>query len=190
METASKSVGLTYDDLLRLPDDRMRHELIGGEHHVSPAPSRKHQRVATNVHGLLFIYLREHRLGRVYSAPLDVVFTQSNVVEPDVLYVSREREERQATERNLGGAPDLVVEVLSPSTRRVDEGAKHRLYERFGVPEYWVIDPELEIVKVYRLEGGRLELELELRSGEGTAAQILSTPLLPGLAIPVHEIFD
>jgi len=155
MEKASKPVGLTYEDLCRLPDDGMRHELIDGDLYVTPSPRLKHQRLATNVAGHIFIYLREHPLGHVYQAPLDVVFSDSNVVEPDVLYVSYEREERQATERYLAGAPDLVVEILSPSTRYVDLGVKLRLYERFSVPEYWIIDPDNETVKIYRLQDSR-----------------------------------
>jgi Uma2 family endonuclease len=149
METASKSVRLTYEDLRRLPDDGLRHELIDGEHYVSPAPSSKHQRVSGQIFGHLFVFLREHPLGRVYHAPLDVLFSESDCVEPDVLYVSQEREHRQMTEENLEGAPDLVVEILSPSTKHIDRGVKHRLYERFRVPEYWIIDPERESVMVY-----------------------------------------
>jgi Uma2 family endonuclease len=190
MQKASKSVGLTYDDLQRLPDDHMRHELIDGEHYVTPAPSPKHQRVLGRVYFHICSYLEEHPLGRAYFAPFDVVFTQIDCVEPDMLYVSREREERQLTEKNLAGAPDLVVEVLSPSTKRVDEGAKLRLYERFGVPEYWVFDAEAEKVRVYRLKDGRLELFAELSRRQGTSVQILSTPLLPGLEIPLDKIFD
>jgi Uma2 family endonuclease len=186
---AAKSVRLTYQDLLRLPDDLMRHELIDGEHYMTPAPSRKHQRAAGNLHLILGIYLREHPLGRVYFAPLDVLFSDFDVVEPDLLYVSREREERQGTERYLAGAPDLVIEVLSPSTRRVDEGAKFRLYERYGVPEYWVIDPITETVRVFRLENGQLQLRDEIARGEGTSVPALTTPLLPGLEIQLEEIF-
>jgi Uma2 family endonuclease len=192
MEKASKSVGLTYEDLCRLPDDGMRHELIDGELYVTPAPRLKHQRVASNLAGHLFMYLRERPLGRVYSAPVDVVFNDTNVVEPDILYISREREERQATERYLRGAPDLVVEILSPSTKYVDFGVKLHLYERFGVPEYWIIDPEEENTKIYRLEGGQLLLRTKLSRGAGTAPAsetMLSTPLLPGFQVSLDEIF-
>jgi Uma2 family endonuclease len=190
MQKASKSVGLTYDDLRRLPDDRMRHELIDGEHYVTPAPTTKHQRVLGRAYLYIGNYLEEHPLGSVFFAPVDVVFDPINCVEPDLLYVSREREERQLTEDNLEGAPDLVIEVLSPSTRRVDEGAKLRLYERFGVPEYWVFDPDPEKVRVYRLENGKLKLVAELSRQQGTSVTILSTPLLPGLEIPLDELFD
>jgi Uma2 family endonuclease len=189
MQKASKSVGLTYDDLRRLPDDHMRHELIDGEHYVTPAPTPRHQRVLGRVHLYIGTYLEEQPLGSVFFAPFDVVFDPINCVEPDLLYVSRVREQRQMTEDNLEGAPDLVVEVLSPSTRRVDEGAKLRLYERFGVPEYWVFDPDSEKIRVYRFKDGRLQLFAELSRHQGTSVQILSTPLLPGLEIPLDKIF-
>lgn len=189
METASRSVRLTYLDLRRLPDDGLRHELIDGEHHVTPAPKPKHQRVLGQIFGYLFVYLREHPLGRVYCAPLDVVFSECDCVEPDLLYVSREREQRQMTEDNLEGAPDLVVEILSPSTKHIDRGAKHRLYERFGVPEYWIVDPEREMVRVYRLDSEGLSLHAELSRREGTSVPALSTRLLPGFELSLDEIF-
>ncbi|HXO29295.1 MAG TPA: Uma2 family endonuclease [Thermoanaerobaculia bacterium] len=189
-ENTSSPVRLTYADLRRLPDDGMRHELIDGEHYVTPAPRPKHQRVSGRLHLRLGAFLEEHPLGRVYYAPLDVVLTDFDCVEPDLLYVSRECEQRQMTEDYLEGAPDLVVEILSPSTKRFDQGVKHRLYERFGVSEYWIVDPEQESVSVYRQEDDRLQLTEELFRRGGTSVPVLSTPLLPGLAIPLDKIFD
>ena len=189
MEIASKSVRLTVDDLRRLPDDGLRHELIDGEHYVSPAPRTKHQRISGQVFGQMFMYLKEHPLGKVYYAPLDVVFSDIDCVEPDLLYVSREREARQMNEDYLEGAPDLVVEILSPSTKHVDREVKHRLYERFRVPEYWIIDPENEVVKVYRQEEGGLLLSAELSRREDTLVPRLSTPLLPGFELSLDEVF-
>ncbi|HLX09209.1 MAG TPA: Uma2 family endonuclease [Thermoanaerobaculia bacterium] len=190
MAIASKSARLTYSDLCRLPDDGMRHELIDGEHYVSPSPRPKHQRAAGNLHGHLFMFLRQHPLGRAYLAPLDVVFSEINCVVPDLLYLSREREARQMTERNLEGAPDLVVEVLSPSTKHIDQGAKLRLYGRFGVPEYWVIDPSNEVVRIYRQENDELVRRAELSRGDDPSRAILSTPLLTGFELSLDEIFD
>jgi Uma2 family endonuclease len=190
MAITSKSARLTYQDLRRLPDDGLRHELIDGEHYVSPSPRPKHQRVVANLHGHLFMFLRRHPFGRVYFAPLDVVFSELNCVVPDVLYVSHEREARQMTERNLGGAPDLVVEVLSPSTKHIDQGIKLRLYERYGVPEYWVIDPIDEMVRVYRMESGMLALSTELSRGDDASVAGLTTPLLPGFELSLDELFD
>jgi Uma2 family endonuclease len=190
MENPSSPVRLTYADLCRMPDDGMRHELIDGEHYMTPSPTRRHQDVALNLVARLFMFLREHRLGRVYMAPLDVLLSDFDVVEPDVLYVSAERLERQQDERYVADAPDLVVEVLSPSTKHVDRGAKHRLYERYGVAEYWVIDPVLETVQVFRLGSGRFELAADLIREQGAEAAVLSTPLLPGFRILLDEIFD
>jgi Uma2 family endonuclease len=189
-ENPSSPVRLTYADLRRLPDDGMRHELIDGEHYVTPAPRPKHQRVSFRISLHVGMYLEEHPVGRMYYAPLDVFLTDSDCVEPDLLYVSREREQRQMTEDYLEGAPDLVVEILSPSTQRFDQGVKHSLYERFGVSEYWIVDPEKESVRVYRQEDDRLQLIEEPSRRGGTSAPVLSTPLLPGLAIPLDKIFD
>jgi Uma2 family endonuclease len=190
MENPSSQVGLTYEDFVDMPDDGLRHELIDGDHYVTAAPSPKHQRVVTNVTHRIYNYLEEHPLGRVYVGPLDVVFSPTNFVEPDLLYLSHERMRLYMTDRNLTGAPDLVVEVLSPSTRWVDEGPKLRLYERSGVLEYWLFDPVRNSVRVFRLKGGRLELSAELMLGGRSSMQTLTTPLLPGLRIPLAEVFD
>src|SRR5258708_6605210 len=189
MEIASKSVRLTVDDLRRLPDDGPRHELIDCEHYVSPAPTTRHQRISARFFGQMYMYLKEHPLGKAYYPPLDVVFSVLDCGEPDLLYVWRELEARIG-EAYLEGAPDLVVEILSPSTNHVDLGTKHRLYERFHVPEYWIVDPENEVVKVYRWEEeGGLLLIAELPRREGTSVPLLSTPLLPGFMLSLDEIF-
>jgi Uma2 family endonuclease len=189
MAKASRSVRLTYQDLVDLPDDGLRYELIDGELHVTAAPSPKHQRVSGNIHLHVALYLRDHPIGRVYYAPLDVVLSRFDSVEPDLLYVSHEREARQMTRRNLEGPPDLVIEVLSPSTKRIDQDIKLSLYERYGVPEYWVMNPERELVRVYRLKDGCLLFCEELHNREDTSVAILTTPLMPGLAIPLADIF-
>jgi Uma2 family endonuclease len=118
-----------------------------------------------------------------------VKFSELDCVEPDLLYLSHEREARQMTRSNLEGPPDLVIEVLSPSTRRLDQGTKLRLYERFEVPEYWLMNLETESVRVYRMKNGRLVLCEELRCEDGASVAILTTPLLPGLAISLADIF-
>jgi len=176
---------LTYDDFVLFPDDGKRHELIDGEHYVTPAPNLRHQRVLQNLNRLLDRWVEERHLGRVFFAPLDVVFTFHDVVEPDLIYVSHERDSI-LTAANLQGAPDLVVEVLSPSTRRRDELLKRGLYGRAGVAEYWVVDPVAETVKVYRRAGddfARVEL---LSASDGDR---LTSPLLPGLEIPLAVVF-
>jgi len=179
------SVKLTYDDFVHFPDDGKRHELIDGEHYVTPSPNTKHQSIVMNLTGHIWSFLREHPLGTVFAAPFDVVFSDFDVVEPDVLFISEARR-KVLTAKNIQGAPDLVVEVGSPGTRRRDEVIKHQLYERFGVSEYWVVDPDLDAIKVYRLADGRYTRvsELTLRDGD-----VLTTPLLPGFSAPLAELF-
>ena len=176
---------LTYEDYERFPVDGKRHELIDGDHHVTPAPSRKHQYVSGWLQARLFSFVGERRLGHVYSAPFDVVLSEADVVQPDLLFVSNERKPR-LTERNLQGAPDLVIEISSESTRRTDETTKRKLYERFGVREYWVVDPVLETVRVYRRAAGGFASAVELSA---EAADRLESPLLAGLELPLAEIF-
>ena len=180
-----RGVKLTYEDLVLFPDDGKRHELIDGEHYVTASPNLKHQVIVRNLIGLLWSFLRDKTVGSVFGAPLDVLFSEFDVVEPDLLFVTNERR-KVLTAKNIQGAPDLVVEVGSPSTRRRDELIKHRLYERFGVSEYWVVDPDLDLIKVYRLTDGRYARVAELTLAAG---DVLATPLLPGLELPLTEIF-
>ncbi|HVR11836.1 MAG TPA: Uma2 family endonuclease [Thermoanaerobaculia bacterium] len=186
MTVHSAPTKMTYQDLLRLPEDRLRHELIEGEHIVSPAPTLRHQDVALNLAVALVAFVRPRALGKVFMAPLDVLFSQLDVVEPDVLYVSKANAHR-LRERYVEGAPDLAVEVLSPSSARIDRVKKLRLYEKHGVREYWLADPAADTLEVYRLTaGGRLALEVTLSHAAG---DVLKTPLLAGLRIESSEIF-
>jgi Uma2 family endonuclease len=176
---------LTYDDLALLPDDGRRHELIDGVHFVTPSPDARHQTIVVTLTVALESFARSRGLGRVFVAPFDVRLSPHDVVEPDLLFISTARGEI-LTSANVAGAPDLVIEVLSPSTRRRDEVLKRDLYEARGVAEYWLIDPEAETVKVLRREGerfGRARL-LSLRDGD-----VLETALLPGLELALSTIF-
>jgi Uma2 family endonuclease len=176
---------LTYEDLLQFPEDGLRHELIGGEHFMTPAPSWKHQTASFNLSYFFGDYLRRNPLGRALAAPFDIVLSAEDVVEPDLVFISNERA-GILNERNASGAPDLVIEILSPGTRRVDETLKLQLYERVGVLEYWMLDPAPETVRIFRREEDRLIL---VRSLSAAAGDVLDTPLLPGLAIPLGEVF-
>jgi len=183
---ARSPVKYTYEDLQAFPEgDGKRYEIIDGDLLVTPAPLSKHQLALGNLYGLLWAFLQANPMGRVLFAPADVVLSEINVVEPDLLFLSNARRDR-LTRKNIKGAPDLVVEVLSESTRRTDEVRKRKLYESVDVIEYWIVDPELETVKVYRKAGDRFE-----RAGElsGDARDIITTPLLPGLALPVVKLF-
>jgi Uma2 family endonuclease len=178
-------VKLTYDDFLLFPDDGKRHELIDGEHYVTPSPSRKHQAIVWNLITIIGPYLESHPVGRAFAAPFDVVFSNFDVVEPDLLFISNARLD-VLTAKNVQGAPNLVVEIGSPSTRRRDEIIKRKLYERFGVEEYWVIDPEIETIAVYRHVGEHYQRVLELAVERNDT---LATPLFPHLTLPLQQIF-
>jgi len=178
-------VKLTYDDFLLFPDDGKRHELIDGEHYVTPSPSRKHQAIVWNLITIIGPYLESHPVGRAFAAPFDVVFSNVDVVEPDLLFISNARLDVLTT-KNVQGAPNLVVEIGSPGTRRRDEVIKRKLYERFGVEEYWVIDPEIETIAAYRHVGETYQRVLELAVERNDT---LATPLLPQLTLPLQQIF-
>ncbi len=177
---------LTYDDYVLIPDDGQRHEIIDGEHYVTAAPFLRHQRLARKLVQKLGPPVDENGLGEVFLAPCDLVFSKHDVVQPDLLFVSKERL-RILTEKNIQGAPDLVIEILSESTRKLDEDIKFDLYERFGVLEYWILDSLRQTARIYRLKNGCLRLAAELSAPAG---DIIKTPLLPGVEVPLAEIFD
>ena len=179
-------VKLTYDDFLLFPDDGQRHELIDGEHYVTASPNTKHQGVSGNLHFLIRGWLEQHSVGRIFYAPFDVVFTRYDVVEPDLLYMSHARARDVLTAANVQGVPELVIEIGSPSTRKRDETIKRRLYEREGVSEYWVVDPDIDVIRVYRrdVDGFSRARELTAEAGD-----VLTTPPFDGLELPLERIF-
>ena len=177
---------LTYEDYLVLPDDGKRHEIIEGDHSVTPAPKTKHQKVSFNLTVAIGSFVKQRDLGMVLAAPCDVILSDENVVQPDLLFVSTARA-AIVTEDNIRGAPDLVVEIISETTRKKDEVTKRKLYDRFGVQEYWVVDPELESVKIFSRaqQGYGRAVELSKEAGD-----ILTTELLTGFKLALSEIFD
>jgi Uma2 family endonuclease len=179
-------VKLTYDDFVLFPDDGQRHELIDGEHYVTPSPNTTHQQVLLNLALLIGGWLEREPIGRLFLAPFDVVFTEFDVAEPDLLYLSNERAAEVLTSANVRGTPELVIEIGSPGTRRRDETIKRHLYERTGVTEYWVLDPELDLVRAYRREGDRFARPVELSAEAG---DVLTTTLLTTLEMPLDRIF-
>lgn len=176
----AEAAGLTYADLASFPDDGLRRELLEGELLVSPSPKVRHQEVVGRLYVVLANHLARRGGGRVYVAPLDVVLSDRTVLEPDVLFVSEEQL-GILTEANVQGPPALVVEVLSDP--RVDRVRKRDLYARYGVPEYWVVDPDADRVEVYRLAGERYAKPEILEPGE-----TLTTAALPDLRIDVAEL--
>ncbi|MDE0342413.1 MAG: Uma2 family endonuclease [Deltaproteobacteria bacterium] len=172
----------TYRDYLNTPDD-VRYQLIEGELVREPAPTVPHQSIVMNLSSILWNFAKSHGLGRVLAAPTDVYLSETNVVQPDVLFVSSERT-GIVTERCIHGAPDLVVEIASPSTVHRDRGIKRELYARHGVAEYWLVDPVTETVEVLRLTDRRFVI-----AGRYNRSDTLMTPALPGLAVHLNEVF-
>jgi Uma2 family endonuclease len=147
--------GWTYEEFARLPDDGNRYEVIAGELYVTPAPGSIHQRVVWRLGTALENFCEEHGAGTMYGAPYDVIFGEGDYLEPDIVFVRRDREDI-VEKHGMVGAPDLVVEVLSDSTARRDRGIKRERYAAYGVPEYWIIDTEARRIDVLRLTAGEL----------------------------------
>ena len=175
---------LTYQDYVNTPDDE-RYELINGELILVPAPNISHQRSHRKLGVLITVFVDRHELGEVFLAPTDVVLsnTETEVVQPDVLFISKERE-HIITEANIQGAPDLIVEILSPSTAKRDWQTKRDLYARHGVKEYWLADPATKIVWVMLLRDGALEIVDTYASGD-----TLESPTLEGFNVAVDDLF-
>jgi Uma2 family endonuclease len=144
---------LTYADYAVLPDDGQRYQLLEGELVMTPSPSRWHQEVSRELEFRLLAHVREHDLGEVFDAPLDVTLDDRNVVQPDILFVSKARAGILQGSRIIG-APDLCVEILSPGTERLDRVRKLELYARFDVTHYWIVDVVARTIEEYVLAGG------------------------------------
>ena len=181
IDSMSQGRTYTYADLEAFPDDGLRREIIDGELFVTPAPYLRHQRILRELAWMFMTYLKAHGGGEMLFAPADVVFSDTNVVEPDLLFVPDDRR-GILTDKNIQGSPALVVEVASDT--RMDRVRKRGLYERFGVPEYWVADPEADRIEVYRL------------TQDGYAKPVIFEPpetllydRLPGLSIDLAALF-
>jgi Uma2 family endonuclease len=179
---APAGLQFTYADYLLLPEES-RYELLDGDLFLTPAPTTGHQRVSRNLSFLLHDFVQNRRLGEVLPAPCDVVLSETNVVQPDILFVSAERLSIIG-EKNVAGPPDLVVEVLSAGTEERDRTLKTKLYARFGVRELWVADPKAKTVALFVLSGEGYRQEAVFGVGE-----ILRSPLLPGLEISLDDVF-
>lgn len=183
MPQASFKLGL--EDYELFPDDGQRHELIDGEHVVTPAPTTRHQSIVMRLGTALYGFATPRRLAMVLPAPADVILSPHDVVQPDLLLVAVDR--LDIVRNRVEGPPDLAIEILSPSSRRTDEVLKRRAYERWGLAELWIVDPDVERVRVDRLEAERRfgrARELSAEHGE-----VLETPLLPGFSMTLAELF-
>ena len=173
---------LTYADYLRTADDE-RYELLSGELVMSPSPKEIHQYILGRLFLRLGTFIYGRNLGKVYCSPFDVVLSDTDVVQPDLLFVSNSRESI-ITEENVRGAPDLVVEILSPATAERDRTVKLDLYARYGVREYWIVDPDDKKITVLVRGESRFEVV-----GIYEAEESLRSPTLAGFSIALREIF-
>ncbi|HBG05271.1 MAG: hypothetical protein A2075_20855 [Geobacteraceae bacterium GWC2_58_44] len=173
--------GFTYSDYLRWPEDE-RWEIIDGEAYaMTPAPSIRHQRISRFLISLFTQFLKGKNC-EPFQAPTDVVLDERNIVQPDLLIVC---DKNKTTEKNVQGAPDLVVEILSPSTALKDKREKRDLYERFGVREYLIVYPAEEIVERFTLADGRYGIADVFGWDE-----VLSSAIFPELCLNLWEVFD
>ena len=184
MATTHPAVKLTYEDYCAAPADG-RYELLDGELIMVPAPNTKHQMVKAAIFTQLYQFIKTRTLGTLLDAPYDMVLSKHDTVQPDILFVSREREDLVITERNARAAPDLAVEILSPSTAHKDRGYKRTLYGRHGVTEYWIVDPVAETVEIHRLRGDVLVPARTFGTNE-----TLRSELFPGLEIDLDNVFS
>jgi Uma2 family endonuclease len=173
---------ITYEELREIPADGKRWELIDGEAYMTPAPNRIHQEVLLRLFEAFRKAIDDE--SKVYFAPLDVVFGDATALQPDLIFVREEN--REILQEQIRGVPDLVVEVLSPSTVKMDRGLKMETYARFGVPEYWIADPEAESIEVYRIDRDAGRYRHEGNHGAGAPA---TTPLLPALSVDPADLF-
>jgi Uma2 family endonuclease len=166
---------VSFADLEQWPEDGRRYELYDGEVYVVPSPLPLHQVVSANLHLVLTKYVREHG-GVVLYAPLDIVLTEYDVVQPDLLLFMPERQRLIHLRKVTRDAPDLAIEILSPSTASNDRGRKMKLLAQHGVQEYWLVDPDAIRVEVYALSGDQF-----LIAGTATGTEAVRSPLLPAL---------
>ena len=174
---------LTYQDYANLEGDE-RYELLDGELILVAAPNEDHQTVSLRMIVRMNSFVEERQLGRIFHAPYDVLFSNTEVVQPDLLFVSTERDHIR-TPANIQGAPDLIVEILSPSSSRRDWRDKRELYARHGVREYWIIDPTNRLVSVMQLKDGVLEIEQTCAEGD-----VATSTVLDGFGVRLDEIFS
>jgi Uma2 family endonuclease len=172
---------LTYEDLLQMPADGNRYEVIDGELFVTAAPMKKHQKLSKRLAELLYEQ-EKAGMGEMYYAPVDVRLFTNGIVQPDLLFIRRDRLDIYRPSGLVEGAPDLVVEILSPSTRNTDLVHKAAMYAREGVPEYWIADPDAPALTVYALRDGRYA---PVPAEPGTARSLV----LPDLVVDLAPLF-
>jgi Uma2 family endonuclease len=180
---ATTTVKFTYQDLLTAPEDTNRYEIFEGELIVTPSPTTKHQNAVFNLTLLLGQHVKENKFGKMFSAPMDVYFDEGTVVEPDLLYISKDRIEI-IEERRINGAPDLLVEILSPGTADRDRGFKFHRYAKEGVKEYWIVDPIDKKLEIFVLDQNSFNLH-----GRFLNDDAVSGPMFSDLSFSLGELW-
>jgi len=173
----------TYRDYLRLPDDGNRYEILGGELIMTPAPIIIHQRVTRRLSLLLNEFVEQKELGEIFFSPIDVVLSDTEIVQPDILFVAKTNL-KIIKRKRIKGAPDLIIEIISPTTGYYDLVVKKRIYEKHGVKEYWVVDPHLKWIEIYHWQEGKYQT-LARAENSGT----VESALLPGWSVDLKHLF-
>lgn len=182
-DTLTKLV--TYDDYCELPDDGNQYQIIGGELYMTAAPFSRHQRTSRNIFRIIDEHVSKNDLGETFYAPFDVVFSMIDIVQPDILFIAKERL-AIITEKNIVAAPDLVVEVLSDSTEKMDRNSKKALYAYQGVKEYWLADPNAKTIEQFTLEDRSLEFNVKADRNNPE----FKSKLLNGLTIDITKVYN
>ena len=172
----------TYEDYLKLPEGAP-YQLINGELVMSPSPTTYHQIIANNISTLLTQYVRKNKFGTILFSPIDVYFEKHETYQPDIIFVSKERKEIIG-EKKIEGAPDLVIEILSESNAYYDLKHKKNIYEKYGVKEYWIVDPIEKSVEVFESKEKKFTL-IDRKEEKGK----IKSKIFTGLKIQVEEIF-
>ena len=172
----------TYEDYEKLPEGAP-YQLIGGKLVITPSPIPYRQELSRELGFKLFTFVKKNDLGHVYYAPLDVYFSETDVYQPDILFIHKKRE-KIIGKTKIEGSPDIVIEILSPSTAYYDLRKKFRIYEKFGVKEYWIVDPELKRIEVYENENSKYKIFSEAEN-EGS----VSSAVLKGFEVELTELF-
>lgn len=191
IEATDKIKTWTYDDYARLPENgapelntHISYQLIEGELIVSPAPGFWHQDISMELAMRLRSYTQENDLGIVVAAPVDVVLSPNDTPQPDIVFITKERRSI-ISDANIQGAPDLVIEIVSPTSDRRDRQTKFALYARFGIAHYWIVDPRLRLLDEYSCSGNIYKTHREWRADE-----VFAPRLFPDLKIPLNEVFS
>jgi len=182
-QTINKNIKFTYSDYLIYPTNGKQLQLIAGDFFMTPAPIIFHQDVSRNLETIIYKFVAENNLGKVYYAPTDVVLSTEDVIQPDILFVAKDRL-NIIKEKNIKGAPDLIVEILSAKTKKMDSVIKRKLYAKYKVKEYWLVDLDKKQVEVLLLADNKYKSEGIYQKG-----QIIKSQVIQGLKVKVNDIF-